>query len=142
GQVQASAARVEVLEKQLGSERAKLADLTALAGDARDREVGLRGAAEEATKAIPNVDALRVRLTEVEATNAKVRANQKYANAQLEIDNIVSSVAAYTKDIEAADEEKRSALAAVQFPVPGLGLSDDGITFNDLPFAQAGGAEQ
>ncbi|HYE85079.1 MAG TPA: hypothetical protein VEA16_01900, partial [Vicinamibacterales bacterium] len=37
---------------------------------------------------------------------------------------------------------KRSALSAATFPVPGLAFSDDGLTFDGLPFEQASYAQQ
>jgi hypothetical protein len=97
---------------------------------------------DEARAAAPDPLAIRKRLEEVEATNAMVRANKRRAEAaQLVADNKKQSEA-LTSTIEAIDKQKADTIAAAQFPVPGLGLSDDGITFNDIPFNQASMAEQ
>lgn len=47
-----------------------------------------------------------------------------------------------TERIEEIDAKKESAIAAASFPVSGLGVSDDGVTYNGIPFEQASSAEQ
>jgi hypothetical protein len=91
---------------------------------------------------VPDVAVLRTRLAEVEATNAKVRANATRTAAQGEVTVLHGEVAVQHKAIADAEEEKANALKAAQFPVPGLGLSDDGVTFGGFPFGQAASSEQ
>lgn len=38
--------------------------------------------------------------------------------------------------------EKAKQLQAAKYPVEGLGVDDDGVTFNGIPFSQASSAEQ
>ncbi len=48
----------------------------------------------------------------------------------------------FTAAIAKIDESKKAAIAKAEMPVEGLGLGEDGVTFNGLPFAQASAAEQ
>ena len=43
----------------------------------------------------------------------------------------------YTDAIEAREQQKRDAIAAADLPVPGLGFTDDGLTWDGHPFEQA-----
>ena len=47
-----------------------------------------------------------------------------------------------TEAMAARQQAKEQALAAAKFPVPGLGLGDGQVLFNDVPLAQASSAEQ
>ncbi|KKM78490.1 hypothetical protein LCGC14_1359510 [marine sediment metagenome] len=47
-----------------------------------------------------------------------------------------------TKAIYAIDQKKADALLAAKFPVEGLGLTDDGITFEGLPLAEVASSVQ
>jgi hypothetical protein len=98
--------------------------------------------AEAARAVVPDVTAISAELAATEATNAKVRANQRHAEAETEVKKIEADVAAYQKLVDEADRGKQQALDGVQFPVDGLGLSDVGVTFGGIPFAQAATNEQ
>ncbi len=47
-----------------------------------------------------------------------------------------------TNQIAEYDLEKKETLAAAKFPVPGLSFTDDGVTYNGIPFEQCSSAEQ
>ena len=47
-----------------------------------------------------------------------------------------------TVAIDKIDADKQAQLAAVKWPVAGLGFGDTGVSYNGLPFSQASGAEQ
>lgn len=98
--------------------------------------------AQAARAVVPDVSVVRARLAEVEATNAKVRANQLHATRAKDVAEVADEVKRCDVDVKAAEDEKRKALDAAQFPVAGLGVSDDGVTFNGLPFSQASSSEQ
>jgi hypothetical protein len=46
----------------------------------------------------------------------------------------------YTDAIDAREQQKRDAIAAADLPVPGLGFTDDGLTWDGHPFEQASSA--
>ncbi len=85
---------------------------------------------------------IRDRIGSAEEVNAKVR--QRAARAeQVAVTTRASEKAdKLTAAIDAIDAEKKTALAAAAFPVPGLSVDDDGPTFNGVPLSQASGAEQ
>lgn len=137
------------LETEAAELRARLADKEAeLKRSVKDSEDNAREidarliTAESARAVVPDVTVIQAKLAEIEATNRKVRQNQTYAAAQAEADTLAKQVAQQDKAVKAAEDAKRKALAAVTFPVAGLGLSEDGVTWSGLPFTQASSSEQ
>ena len=98
--------------------------------------------ARSARAVVPDVEVIRAELATTEAMNAKVRANVKRLAAGTDVAVLIDEIAEQQNAIDAADAAKASALRAVKFPVEGLGLTDDGVTFAGLPFSQASSAEQ
>lgn len=133
---------IKRIEEQLQTERQKLLTLQSGHATAVADLTAKTVVAKTAHDAVPDVSVLHAKLTTVETTNAKVRANLKHAEAAAEVAELDKQIAAKTATIERADAAKRATLEAVTFPVPGLGLTDDGVTFNGLPFAQASSSEQ
>ena len=89
-----------------------------------------------------DTDEIEQQIAESENTNAAVR-NLKIRKQHLTAArNLEQQSEDLTKQIEAIDAEKASALAAAQWPVEGLGFGEEGVTFNGLPIEQASSAEQ
>lgn len=91
---------------------------------------------------LPDLDALRLRLETAEDTNAAVRRNLKRANVAAETATTRAAFTAETNTITRIDKSKADALAGASFPVEGLGFTDDGVTYNGVPFSQASASEQ
>lgn len=85
---------------------------------------------------------LESKLAGVEETNRKVRQNQQKETARTQLRAKESSATALSQKIDDLDSKKQDTLAAVKFPVAGLGFNEDGVTFNELPLLQASGAQQ
>lgn len=130
---------LEAKVKELSGKRRNVEEMTSAALRAFD---AAKITAEAARAVVPNVEAISKEMAAAEAMNAKVRANQKFADAETEIKTIDSQLSGLEHAVKDIDAAKEVALRAVQFPVEGLGLSDDGVTFNNLPLAQASSAEQ
>lgn len=96
----------------------------------------------EAREALIPFEDLTNELTRVHAINEQVRANGRRREALDQVNRIEMEIEAYTRDVNEADEAKRVMLESANFPVPGLGLNDDGVTFNGVPLAQASSSEQ
>lgn len=127
--------QLDVLEGKLSLEEASL----------NDKQRGLEAlaiTAQSARAVVPDVDVIRTKLAAVEAKNTKVRANQKRVEAEAEVGALKRQVADAQKTVDEADAYKKAALEAVTFPVPGLGVSENGVTFNGLPLSQASSSEQ
>jgi ABC-type histidine transport system ATPase subunit len=48
----------------------------------------------------------------------------------------------FTKEITRIMEDKEDSLAKAKMPIKGLGISDTGVTYNDIPFGQLSSSEQ
>jgi len=120
-------ARVDSLRTQLAAAEA---DLVQALGAVRD------------LPPMPDVDAIAVRLRDVEATNQAVRAADVRRRLQADHGNYDAESNRLTTAIEQLDARKAAGLAEATMPIPGLGFDGDGVTFNGLPLSQASGAEQ
>lgn len=134
--------RVGVLQTQLREAEIWLARLveqnTDRLGDLEAKKI----TAEAARSVVPDVEILRKKLTDTEAINTKVRANLKRMDAVVEIDALKAQIDEQTDIVRTSDEAKQAALEAVVFPIDGLGIENDVVTFNDLPLSQASTSEQ
>ena len=91
---------------------------------------------------LPDRDAIKARIGSAEATNKKVRANQRYADISVDLSECKDHADHLTGQIADVDAEKRQRVEDAEYPIPDLAVDDDGVLFNELPLAQASGAEQ
>jgi len=125
----------------------QLADLEE---DLKEQEKSEKLTAQEIAKSNKIVKDLKDKDLEVfhekiktaEGDNDKVRSNT--IRDDLETDIKAKAVVAdgLTDKLDGLKKEKKDRLAAIDFPVEGLGFNANGVTFKDLPFEQASGAEQ
>lgn len=87
----------------------------------------------------PRVDIIVIgkKFSELEATNAKVRANLARKAQEKKVKTLAAEAAELTASIELLDKRKSDAVAAAKFPVPGLSFTDQGVLFKGFPLAQA-----
>lgn len=101
----------------------------------------------------PDMKAIDAELAAAELHNRDVRIKQdalavreRQIDEKLQLSN--AQVAAQTKSnqltarLEEIDAEKSKRLAAATFPIPGLSIANDVVTFSNLPLSQASSAEQ
>ena len=98
--------------------------------------------AEAAALAVPDSSVIRSKLAAAEAMNAMVRANAARAKVEQEAAALDREHNLQHEVIVKCDEERASMIAAAKFPVDGLGVNEDGVTFGGLPFSQASTSEQ
>lgn len=136
----AEAAEVEAL----ATAQHKVIDTTAEALR-RQKERTARAAAEWVALA-PHIAKVEATINASQATNAAHYAAKSTLDRRTETDatvqKLTSERADLTKVLAVIDERKASILAAAKLPVPGLSVTDDGVTLNSVPFAQASGAER
>lgn len=89
-----------------------------------------------------NIEALQAAVRSVESTNAKVRGNKAHKKLAAQLAEAEAQQGELTKQIEEIDAAKTEAIASAQCPVEGLAFTDEGVTFNGIPFEQASGAER
>ena len=135
-------AKVKELEEQLTNAKSRLEQDRKGHDTARADGKQLRAAADTARAAVPDTTILRAQVADANDINAKVAANERYAAILTAKQEALNHVARAKAQIAEIDTRKRSALAAATFPVPGLAFSDDGLTFDGLPFEQASYAQQ
>lgn len=128
-------ARIEELQATLLEVRQLRADAV-VEGTARRKE------SDAANAAVPDTAALRERLAGANAVNHQVQANARHAAILQTRDEAQAALAAAKVAVVAVDTEKQRQLAGATFPVDGLAFSDDGLTFQGLPFEQASYAQQ
>lgn len=75
-------------------------------------------------------------LTKAQVVNRKVIENQERAKVGKELESLRAKAVELTTKMAEIDQQKHDKLASADWPVPGLGISDDGVLFNDLPFEQ------
>lgn len=125
----ADRARARRIELELELERAKELEAAHLA------EVA-------ALPELPDLAALQERIESVDEINALVREREQRAAVQTRRDRYAEQAERLTAFIVELDRRKADGLASANFPVPGLGFDDEGVTFNGVPFSQASSAER
>jgi len=90
----------------------------------------------------PNVTEVAEQLEQLEQTNDAVRHNKLREELAAQLEAKRKESAELSKTIEDVDREKAETLAAVRFPVDGLGFDASGVTLHGVPLEQASSAEQ
>ncbi len=92
----------------------------------------------------PMVDtvAIRARLATVEETNAALAETRAYAEAQQRLSEAVAAHAKEQAELDHIVKVKADGLAEAKFPLAGLSVDDDGVTFRGVPFVQLNSAQQ
>lgn len=89
-----------------------------------------------------DVAEIRERLDGLEALNARIRVEKQRRAVLAQLSEVKEKRAQHTLKLNEIEKTKADALAAVEFPVPGLSFDDAGVTLNGIPLSQASSAEQ
>lgn len=79
---------------------------------------------------------IRGRLDAVEASNDAIRAARDYRAVKADLDAAREEQAGAQQDLDDIDRRKREGLERAEFPVAGLSVDEDGVTFQGIPFSQ------
>lgn len=128
--------RARILEKE--------AELVSLREAEKREGEAVRAATDELDKLGPPTDTapLIAALESAEATNRKIRDNNTARDSQEYARELADLRDDLTRRIGGIDEAKADLLAHAEFPVPGLGFDDLGVTFDGIHFSQASSAQQ
>jgi DNA repair exonuclease SbcCD ATPase subunit len=85
---------------------------------------------------------IRQRMQDVGETNRKVNANKAAEKAVGAAEEAAKQALKLTARLGEIDAEKAEALAASKLPVKDLSFTDDGVTYQGVPFSQASQAQQ
>jgi DNA repair exonuclease SbcCD ATPase subunit len=133
---------VERLKSQLAGAEAAVRVAEAAEEAALKAAVVVEQARDAAVAAIINPEPIRQAIKDADGINQKVRANKvrgKIFEALLAKKTASENLTVTLDKIEA---ERRTRLAGAKFPVPGIGLTDDGVTLGNVPLEQASASER
>ncbi len=92
---------------------------------------------------LPDTSALESRLATAEENNAKVKANDDFAAAAVQMDQATAEYDRLTAEIHSIDALRKQAVANANLPIEDLDLDMDGVLYKGVPFkSQASRAEQ
>jgi len=134
--------RIDDLERQLREARESLASYEESFAANGERYKALDAARNAAVAAVPDFGALDKRLADIDQTNTQVRDNEAYAAQEAECERIGALFTEQDTKIATIAGTKEGMLQSAKFPVPGLGLSDTGVTFEGLPLDQVSSSVQ
>jgi DNA repair exonuclease SbcCD ATPase subunit len=139
--------------EQIESAEEQIAHLQKYLRDLRGNEEDEKKEVEEATAAFEaaewaNEEEIKRQLATADETNRAIqerereietakRAREDRAKVLKDLDTAKEAAEQLTSEIRDVDERKARMLAEAQYPVPGLGLDETGVTFEGLPFSQA-----
>lgn len=89
-----------------------------------------------------NTDAMEEKMAEATEINKRAREFVAWTRAGTEYDKAGKIVEDLTDELEAVAAAKAAAIEKAKFPIEGLGVDEDGVTFEGLPFDQASSAQQ
>ena len=133
--VEKCVARVEAAHLAVAAAEAQLAD-------AQRRLENTQAHLDEIPADLPDLAALEAKIDGAESVNAQVRQKQERDRVAEQLAATKVEYDALTAKIAEIDGLKSAGLAAAEFPIPGLGFDDDGVTYGGIPFAQASAAER
>lgn len=81
-------------------------------------------------------------LQEAQTTNGAIARREVYLSVKAQVVEAQKRWEAFDATVKAKDQERAAAIARAKMPIPGLGIGDGEVTFNELPFSQASNAEQ
>ncbi|MCJ7790557.1 MAG: AAA family ATPase [Candidatus Atribacteria bacterium] len=89
-----------------------------------------------------DVSGIKERILKADNINYQVMARERNKIAdkkQKEAQDIYDN---YTSKIDDVIKQKETALSTAKMPITGLGISETGVTYNDIPFGQLSSSEQ
>ena len=127
------------IESDLGAARTEVQRLEALLETARS----LASKLEVALRAAPSVDTfdLDMEIESAEGARSARAAFDRWDDVRVRAAKLEAESVGLTSRLEAIDAAKAAAVAAAPIPVEGLGISDDGVTWRDVPLSQASASE-
>lgn len=89
-----------------------------------------------------DTESIERQIADAARTNEAIRAAQERQKMARELRNQEAMAEELTKNLDRLQRDELAAIEAAKLPVEGLGLGDQGVMLNGLPFEQASAAEQ
>jgi len=155
GQMQAQGEKVAKARQWLSAKTTEVANLTAsiarLEAELAQAREALAKAQGELAEHGPNAErvinghnpeALRAKLTEIESTNAAVRAKRERARVAAELAKAQEEYRRHNSAVGDADVAMSMMLEGAEMPFKGLSFNDKELLLDRVPFSQASTAQQ
>lgn len=85
---------------------------------------------------------IRAEIAAAEAKNAQIRRNREAAKLNKALKDATAMFARLGNEMKAAENEKAERLSNADFPVAGLSVDENGVTYDGIPLAQVNTAKQ
>lgn len=136
----AAASALAVANKFLDESQAE--HTTCLERMASDREAADVAQAQVTNSVRFDVSALSAKLSEVETTNRKVRANIQRAEAEKTVKEKVTIADKLTERLDEIDATKEEMLQKAPFAISGMSINETGVILDGLPLEQASDSQK
>ncbi len=84
----------------------------------------------------------RLKIEGIERVNANIREGIKYRDIKKQLNEAILAVKKITEGIDRIDSEKASKVKSCKFPVAGLGVDDETVLLDRIPFSQISTGQQ
>jgi recombinational DNA repair ATPase RecF len=119
------------LESELENIDEKIADLQAKLELLKSERRVCIGELEEME--IQPVEDIEKQIEDSESTNARITANQQYAQKSKELEVLKTQYSDFTEQLNEIDAQKEKSLSGAQFPIEGLSFDESQALYNGLP---------
>jgi len=146
GRINDHAKMINGLRGEVSGATALVADATLALAEAREdlltAQADIDSAALKPAEEPRDIDAIQASITAADSINVMVRAKLERVKLGTDLDSSRQGYRDHTAKIAAMDDAKAKIISEAKYPVDGIGIRDDGVTLNGLPFEQASHAEQ
>lgn len=143
-QLQAENAAFEHARNQISAVRTEIARLEQRLAELREQEAGLleKGRTLHDMTRAGRIEQIQSQLGKASAINEAADRKARREEVAKEHDAALEAAKKAADEIAAADEERARLLASADLPIAGLGVDDDGVLLNGVPFSQSSAAER
>lgn len=147
-------AKKQLLTEAIADDTARVNNLQTQIEEINHQIAGIRKQSEDRLQTIAesdlyleshsptNVAALRIELHQADELNQFIRSAQRITTLKKAASKLKVDIAALTEQLSQTDKAKTKALTDAQMPIEDLGLDEDGVTYDGMPFSQIGSANQ
>lgn len=87
-------------------------------------------------------EAIHKQIADAESVNTKIRENKTYQANHVELTELRKQSGLLNKRMSKIMDTRSKALSEAKFPIKGLAVNDDVVTFEDIPFVQCSAAQR
>lgn len=135
---------VESLKEELAALELKVLELRDTIELATKHAAEFRASATSlpALDAPKDIAALKAKVDEVDALNARIQAKLDTKRLEKEAGELEIKAGELTRAMGQREEKKSAAMAKAKMPVEGLGFGQEGVLYHGVPFEQSSSAEK